>query len=92
MIQIKDIYGKVIAEIDTTSLKTAKFKNLNLENADFRGMDLSFATFFGTNLNGADFSGADLSYATLSYEQKKSIIYDKSTKFQLDYYRHPCWM
>jgi uncharacterized protein YjbI with pentapeptide repeats len=43
-----------------------KFREMNLESADFSGMDLRKVTFFACNLKSANFQNADLTDATFS--------------------------
>jgi uncharacterized protein YjbI with pentapeptide repeats len=78
MIQIKHrSTGKVIKEVDATSLMNAdlqgadlnfaKLQNANLLGANLRCADLTFAKLQNANLLGADLRGADLRYANLRY-------------------------
>ena len=92
MIQIRDIHGNLIREIDSEDLTWFKFDGMDLHEADLRGADLSYSTFWGANLEGADLRGANLSEAYLTDEQRWSIIWDEKTRFKDDSYKHPCWM
>jgi hypothetical protein len=66
MIQIKLRYsGKVIKEVDATSLVNADLRGANLRGADLRGADLRCAYLRDTDLLGADLRGADLRCADL---------------------------
>lgn len=44
-------------------LTQADFSDMNLENADFRGLNLCQANFRRANLKGADFRGAAVTWA-----------------------------
>jgi uncharacterized protein YjbI with pentapeptide repeats len=66
MIQIKRSYtGKVIKEVDATSLVNADLRGADLwcadlRGSDLRGVDLQAAGLCGANLQGANLEGANL--------------------------------
>ena len=66
MIQVKNLSGEVIAEVEGCDTFDADFSFLDLQFADFRGWDLSNASFASADLHGADFTGADLEYSDIA--------------------------
>lgn len=82
MIQIKDIFGNVIAEVDAPRLSMADLRGMNLENADFRGQDMKYTILYDANLKGADLRGADLRCTFVSTKQKCECIHDETTIFR----------
>jgi len=75
LVEIKNVFGKVIYSSETTSLKeclenavkdSADLYGANLSGADLYGADLSRANLSRANLFGADLYGSDLSRAFLS--------------------------
>jgi hypothetical protein len=73
MIRIKRRYtGRVIKEVDATSLVNADLRATNLRAADLQdanllGANLQFADLWGADLRGADLRDADLRDADLRY-------------------------
>jgi hypothetical protein len=66
MIQIKLRYsGKVIKEVDATSLVNADLLGADLRGADLQGASLQCASLIGADLQGAGLQGADLQGASL---------------------------
>ena len=75
LVEIKNVFGKVIYSSETTSLKeclenavkdSADLYGANLSGSDLYGANLSRANLSRANLFGADLYGADLSRAFLS--------------------------
>jgi hypothetical protein len=66
MIQIKHRYtGRVIKEIDATSLVNADLQFTNLRGADLRFANLQYTKLQDADLRGADLQDADLEFAYL---------------------------
>jgi hypothetical protein len=66
MIQIKHrSTGKVIEEVDATSLVNADLRGANLRAADLRDADLRYANLWGADLRAADLRGTNLNFAKL---------------------------
>ena len=56
-----------------------KFREMNLEDADFSGMDLRKVTFFSCNLKNAKFQNADLTDATFSMCELDGVNFSGAT-------------
>lgn len=83
MIEIKNIQGNTIAQIEGDSLRFSTLKRLSLKNADLRGAD-----FLGSTIIAVDFSGADLTGASFEGVSMCDCIFDEAIT---DGVRWPAW-
>lgn len=79
MIEIKNIQGEVIAQVDGDNLMFANMWGKDFRGACLNGENLAFACLFEAKLEGADLRGANLCNAGVDYSQLELAITDGTT-------------